>query len=94
MTLEQLAALAEEERAAALAPVDALLSSLPLLNLHDELARRFLHGQRLPLAQSGMASLPAPGRVSVYRNSDTRLLGTAQLTEYGVLAPERLVAAG
>jgi tRNA pseudouridine55 synthase len=88
-TLEQLADLPEAERAAGLAPVDALLSSFPLLALDDELARRFLHGQRLALA--GMDGLPRPGRVRVYRQADARLLGTAQLMDYGVLAPERLV---
>ena len=90
-TLEQLADLSEAQRVAGLAPVDALLSSFPLLALDDELSRRFLHGQRLALA--GMAGLPQAGRVRVYRESDSRLLGTAQLMEYGVLAPERLVAA-
>jgi tRNA pseudouridine55 synthase len=94
VTLEQFGALDEAQRAAALAPVDALLSSFPLLNLDDELARRFLHGQRLPLEQSGIEPLPQPGRVKVYRQSDARLLGVAQLMEYGVLAPERLVLAG
>jgi tRNA pseudouridine55 synthase len=91
LTLEQLADLAEPERVAGLAPVDALLSSFPTLALDDELARRFLHGQRLALA--GMDGLPQPGRVRVYRQSEMRLLGTAQLMEYGVLAPERLVKA-
>ena len=90
-TLEQLADLPEPERAISLGPVDALLSGFPALALDDELARRFLHGQRLALA--GMDGLPRPGRVRVYRQSDSRLLGTAQLAEYGVLAPERLVAA-
>ena len=91
MTLEQLADLAEPERVAGLAPVDALLSGFPVLPLDDALARRFLHGQRLALA--GMAGLPQAGRVRVYRQSDMGLLGTAQLMEYGVLAPERLVRA-
>lgn len=94
MTLEQLGALDEPQRAVALAPVDALLSSFPLLQLDEELARRFLHGQRLPLGQSDRDRLPPPGRVRVYRESDARLLGTAQMMEYGVLAPERLVIAG
>jgi tRNA pseudouridine55 synthase len=92
-TLEQLGALPEERRELALAPIDALLSSFPLLSLDDELARRFLHGQRLALQQSGIAPLTLPGRVRVYRASDNRLLGTARMMEYGVLAPERLVAA-
>jgi tRNA pseudouridine55 synthase len=91
LTLEQLADLAEPERAAGLAPVDALLSGFPMLALDDELSRRFLHGQRLALA--GMDGLPQAGRVRVYRQSDRQLLGTAQLMDYGVLAPERLVRA-
>ena len=89
VTLEQLAGLPEPDRAASLAPVDALLSSFSQLMLDDELSRRFLHGQRLALA--GMEGLPQAGRVRVYRQSDSRLLGTAQLMDYGVLAPERLV---
>jgi tRNA pseudouridine55 synthase len=93
MTLAQLDALSEGERTAALAPVDALLSSLPSLALDDELARRFMHGQRLALAEADIALPAQAGRVRVYRISDTCLLGTAQLTSYGVLAPERLVAA-
>jgi tRNA pseudouridine55 synthase len=92
-TLEQLGALPEERRELALAPIDALLSSFPLLSLDDELARRFLHGQRLALGQSSIVPLTPPGRVRVYRASDNRLLGTARMMEYGVLAPERLVAA-
>jgi tRNA pseudouridine55 synthase len=92
-TLEQLGALPEEQRELALAPIDALLSSFPLLSLDDELARRFLHGQRLALGQSSIVPLTPPGRVRVYRASDNRLLGTARMMEYGVLAPERLVVA-
>ena len=88
-TLEQLAELGEPERAASLAPVDALLSSFPTVMLDDLLSTRFLHGQRLALA--GMEGLPRAGRVRVYRQGDSRLLGTAQLADYGVLAPERLV---
>jgi tRNA pseudouridine55 synthase len=88
-TLDQLAEFPEQERATGLAPVDALLSSFPVLALDTELSRRFLHGQRLALA--GMPGLPAAGRVRVYRQGDQQLLGTAQLMEYGVLAPERLV---
>jgi tRNA pseudouridine55 synthase len=89
MSLEALTALPDEERAAALAPVDALLSSFPVVSLDDELARRFLHGQRLALGQTGTPE----GRTRVYRASDSKLLGTARMQEYGVLAPERLISA-
>ncbi|MDP3669698.1 MAG: tRNA pseudouridine(55) synthase TruB [Telluria sp.] len=88
VTLEALQA--NEAPLALLAPVDALLSSFPALELTAELSRRFLQGQRLALGKEEVA-LPAQGRVRVYH--DGRLLGTAILQEYAVLAPERLVAA-
>ncbi|MBC7414848.1 MAG: tRNA pseudouridine(55) synthase TruB [Herminiimonas sp.] len=92
VTLEQLAGMAEAERAASLAPVDALLVSFPLLSLEDELARRFLQGQRLSLGKEAV-TLPADeGRVRVYRASDRCLLGTGRMQAFGVLAPERLVS--
>ena len=90
-TLEQIEAMQESERQAMLAPTDALLSTFPAITLGDELARRFLHGQRLPLHQETMA-LPPPGRVRIYRGTDAKLLGAGQLTPFGVLAPERLIA--
>jgi tRNA pseudouridine55 synthase len=94
LTLEDLEAMSEEQRLAQLAPVDALLSSFPVVNLSDALAVRFLQGQRLALGKDGdMNDLPQHiGRVRVYRQSDGQLLGSAQLQEYAVLAPERLIA--
>lgn len=92
VTLDTLADTSEAERVQCLAPVDALLSSFPLVTLTEALATRFLHGQRLALDKENVAYPPAQGRVRVYRKSDARLLGTAQLMEYGVLAPERLIA--
>jgi tRNA pseudouridine55 synthase len=74
-----------------LAPVDALLSSFPMVDLTPELAVRFLQGQRLALGKEATVVVPAePGRVRVY--SEGKLLGTAQLQEYAILAPERLIA--
>lgn len=93
VTLERLAETADSAREALLAPVDALLSTFPAVWLSEELARRFLHGQRLALGKEGYVQQTA-GRVRVYRESDRRLLGTAQLMEFGVLAPERLIASG
>ena len=79
-----------------LAPVDALLSSFPAVQLTGELAKRFLNGQRLPLGKEPAVTPPrleqVPGRVRVYL--DDKLLGTAQLGEYDILAPERLIAVG
>ena len=92
VTLEQLAAVDEDQRTALLAPVDALLASFPVLSLDDELARRFLHGQRLSLGKEAIALPASAGRVRVYRASDVCLLGTGLMQEFGVLAPERLVS--
>ncbi|MGZ5779713.1 MAG: tRNA pseudouridine(55) synthase TruB [Burkholderiaceae bacterium] len=92
VTLEVFGEIAESERAQSLAPVDALLSSFPEIVLSDELAQRFLHGQRLALGKEDISVSAIEGRVRVYRASDKCLLGTAQLQEFDVLAPERLVA--
>jgi tRNA pseudouridine55 synthase len=73
-----------------LAPVDALLASFPAVHLTDELARRFLQGQRLALGKEELVLPEQAGRVRVYHGA--RLLGTAMLQEYSILAPERLIA--
>jgi tRNA pseudouridine55 synthase len=100
-TLEQLTALPAEQRRAALLPVDALVASLPRVELDAALAARFGQGQRLALgtgngqapaeAADSAAARPINGRVRVY-GPDRRLLGVAHLNEYGVLAPQRLLA--
>jgi tRNA pseudouridine55 synthase len=93
VTVDMLAETLEAEREKLLAPVDALLTTFPSLVLPEELAVRFLHGQRLALGKAGISTYPQMnGRVRVYREADRRLLGTAQLQEYGVLAPERLIS--
>lgn len=95
VTLEQLMQTEEgQQRTRLLAPVDALLSSFPAVSLPDALAQRFLHGQRLALGKEAVALPDWQGRVRVYALDGGRLLGTALLQAYGVLAPERLVAAG
>jgi len=88
LTLETLAAHAAP--LSLLAPVDALLSSFPAVQLTPELAKRFLNGQRLALGKEQIALPAEQGRVRVYL--DAKLLGTAQLGEYQILAPERLIA--
>ncbi|NDI85882.1 tRNA pseudouridine(55) synthase TruB [Undibacterium crateris] len=94
ITIESIEAMPEAARLELLDPVDALLSSFPSITLDEELSVRFLHGQRLALAKL-MPDLPAtPGRVRVYRASDRQLLGSAQLQEFGILAPERLIQTG
>ena len=92
VTLEALEAIPAAVRSASLAPVDALLLSFPVVLLTDELARRFLHGQRLSLGKEALPVLPGATRVRVYRGSDGCLLGTGQMQQFDVLAPERLVA--
>lgn len=91
-TLEKLEAATEMKRATLLAGADSLLTTFPAVDLTLELARRFLHGQRLPLGRENLVLPTEPGRVRVYRASDGALLGTGKLNEFGVLAPERLVA--
>ncbi|HEU4852156.1 MAG TPA: tRNA pseudouridine(55) synthase TruB [Telluria sp.] len=74
-----------------LAPVDALLSTFPSVELNDDLAKRFLHGQRLALGKEPAVAVPAEqGRVRVYHAG--RLLGTGVLGGYSILAPERLIS--
>lgn len=92
VTLEALTAMEEQLRLTLLAPVDALLMSFPQVLLSDELAKRFLQGQRLALAKESVDLPEVVGRVRVYRESNLQLLGSAQLQEYGILAPERLIS--
>jgi tRNA pseudouridine55 synthase len=88
ITLEDL--MAHPDPRSLLAPVDALLSSFPAVELTPELAKRFLNGQRLALGKEGVVVPAGLGRVRVY--ADNKLLGTAVLQEYAILAPERLIA--
>lgn len=92
ITLEQLQDTAETARTAMLAPVDALLSTFPEVQLPATLAARFLHGQRLPLGKEELSVPDIHGRVRVYQKDNGHLLGTAQLLPYSILAPERLIA--
>ena len=96
VTLDQLIEMSEEKRHALLAPVDALLSSFPEVLLNPELSKRFLQGQRISLAKEAVAHPSELGRVRVYRvdpeQAARQLLGSAQLQEFAVLAPERLIS--
>ena len=88
VTLEQLQA--HENPLSLLAPVDALLSSFPCVELTPELAKRFLNGQRLALNREPVTLPDEKGRVRVY--IEGKLLGTAILQDWGVLQPERLIS--
>lgn len=89
ITLEELQA--HPDPLSLLAPVDALLSSFPSVELTPELAKRFLNGQRLALGKESVMVPSELGRVRVYQEG--KLLGTAILQEYAILAPERLIVA-
>jgi tRNA pseudouridine55 synthase len=88
VTLEELQA--HENPLSLLAPVDALLSTFPRVDLTPELEKRFLNGQRLALGKEAVEVPQEQGRVRVY--ADGKLLGTAILQEYAILAPERLIS--
>ena len=85
VTLARLEALAPEMRLARLLPEDELLASLATVLLDDVHAARFRQGQRLALDAE-----PRGSRVRVYGGGN-ELLGTATISEWGVVEPERLV---
>lgn len=76
-----------------LKPVDYLLSACFPVMLSDVQTRRFMHGQRLSLEKEGLDMPDGVTRVRVYAVADGKLLGTAQIRDGRVLAPERLVVA-
>jgi len=110
-TLDALNVLGESETPfdaldAVLFPVDALLGSLGKVELNNEFARRFSHGQRLPLELADAK----PGRVRVYGEApaqdvnsevsntafkgNSRFMGTGILETDGkgaLLRPDRLI---
>lgn len=83
VTLAELEAMSEEERGSRLQSVDALLHTLPVLNVEGAEAERFSHGN--PVA------LPAglDGKIRVY--ADGRLIGIGEPGREGLLWPKRLV---
>lgn len=87
LTLDQLVALSEEERARRLLAPDTLLQSLPDIHLGDEDSRRFLQGQTVRIANAGA---PVTGKCRVY--GATRLLGLGIADGAGEVNPRRLVA--
>ncbi|MPW19806.1 tRNA pseudouridine(55) synthase TruB [Paraburkholderia sp. CNPSo 3157] len=90
VTLDALSDATESERDAWLQPVDALLSTFPSVQLDAEATRRFMHGQRLRLADLSVGDdVLQATRTRVYA-SEGKLLGVARVGE-GVLAPERLI---
>ena len=83
VTLAELEQIGENERPARLLPVDALLQSLPKIELAPAEAQRFLHGNPVALPP-GLA-----GKLRVY--ADGRLLGVGEPGREDMLWPKRLV---
>ncbi len=91
ISLEAFERLDPDQRDAHVLPIDTLITGLPRIDLADELARRFVDGQRLAWTDTGIQ-----GRVRVYREADVAdpalLLGTGLVGYDDRLAPVRLVA--
>ena len=85
ITLEQLEALEEGDRLAALQPVDCLLQDHTAVTLDADHAGRFLSGLR---RRGGWPDMP---HVRVYGDAPHTLLGTAH-TQAGELIPTRLLS--
>ena len=85
VSLTALQDMAPGERRARLLPEDELLASLATVRLDAAHAERFRQGQRLALDAE-----PRGHRVRVYGGTN-ELLGTATISEWGVVEPERLV---
>ena len=86
VTLEQLGQMAPAERNALLLPEDALVSSLPRLDLDAAGALRLRHGQsveRSAAHTAGLARIYGPSR---------EFLGVAEVTAPGHIVPRRLVS--
>jgi tRNA pseudouridine55 synthase len=84
-TLEQLTAMTEAERDAALLQTDALVADWPVVRLNPDDTGRFLTGLRRRLA------LPDAPQVRVYGPEPTAFLGGAHITA-GELIPTRLLS--
>lgn len=83
VTLAELEALEESARLLRLAPVDALLQSLPAIEVAGEDEARFRHGNPVPLPP-GLS-----GKIRVYAAG--RLIGVGEPGREGRLWPKRLV---
>jgi tRNA pseudouridine55 synthase len=84
VSLERLEAMSEEERIAQLLPVDALLSSLPRVDLGAEEAHRLGRGQGIERNDGSQ-----PGLVRIYGPA-REFLGMAEVLEAGRIVPRRL----
>ena len=83
MTLAQIDSIEEGARVACLRPVDALLQSLPRIDLSGEAEQRFSHGNPVDLPE-GLS-----GKIRVYAGD--RLIGVGEPGPGQRLWPKRLV---
>jgi tRNA pseudouridine55 synthase len=86
VTLEQLEQMAPADRDALLLPEDALVSSLPRLDLDAAGALRLTHGQSVERSEAhvaGLARIYGPSR---------EFLGIGEVTAPGLIVPRRLVS--
>lgn len=83
MTLAQIDSIEEGARGACLRPVDALLQSLPRVDLSGEAAQRFSHGNPVDLPEG------LHGKIRVY--AADRLIGVGEPGPAQRLWPKRLV---
>ena len=83
VTLDQLSAIAEDERTAYLQPPDALLQTLPIVRLNEDDTCRFSHGNPVSVAPT------CEGKCRVYCGD--RLLGIGEAERSGKVSPRRLV---
>jgi tRNA pseudouridine55 synthase len=83
LTLQQLDSIEESARPVRLSPVDALLQSLPRIDVSGEAEQRFRHGNPVDLP-AGLS-----GKIRVY--ADDRLIGVGEPGPGGRLWPKRLV---
>jgi tRNA pseudouridine55 synthase len=88
ITLDTLATLSDSDRTRRLLPPDAMLSSLPIVNLDRDQARRIATGLAVECdahVGTGVVRIYGPGK---------SFLGVASAVEPGRLQPRRLVATG
>jgi tRNA pseudouridine55 synthase len=88
VTLERLEGLSREERDAVLLPADALVASLPRLDLDASGTRRVSQGQPVEHIET-----PAAGLARIY-GPDREFLGIAEVAGPGRIVAKRLTARG
>ncbi|MCE1159788.1 MAG: tRNA pseudouridine(55) synthase TruB [Burkholderiales bacterium] len=86
MTLEELEAVPEEERAGVLLPLDALLQNCPALHLSQTEAKRFIQGQRLKIDMADAQMV----RVYLNNGGNEILIGLASVSK-NTLSPQKVL---